>query len=57
MRRPIGYESPVLYYCLGCVPDALSESYEPMREGDDHGVPYHCDVCGAELAPSEGGEA
>lgn len=56
-KRPIGWVSPVVHYCIGCAPDGLTENYPPLREGDDYGVPYSCDVCGANLKPqADGGD-
>jgi hypothetical protein len=34
-------------------PEGVVEFHEPLREGKDYGVPYHCDDCGAELRPCE----
>lgn len=49
-RRPLGYQITITY-CRGCAPEGVTESYEPLREGDDYGVPYHCDLCGEDLLP------
>jgi hypothetical protein len=34
------------------VPEGLRDFYPPMREGDDRGVPYICDVCNQQLKPT-----
>jgi hypothetical protein len=51
-RRPIGY-TITRYWCRKCAPESALDSWEPMREGDDHGVPYHCDDCGEPLLPCD----
>lgn len=51
-RRPIGYQ--VTYtYCRACAPEGMRDYREPMREGDDHGVPFSCDECGGRLGPCD----
>lgn len=40
-QRPIGWRITSTY-CRGCAPDGLRDSYAPMLEGADHGVPYSC---------------
>lgn len=51
-KRAIGY-TITNYWCRKCVPEGIHDSYAPMREGDDHGVPYDCDVCGEKLLPCD----
>lgn len=52
-RRPIGY-TITRYWCRKCVPEGISDgTTEPLREGADHGVPYHCDDCGEPLLPCD----
>lgn len=51
-RRPIGY-TVTQYWCRKCAPEGVADSYAPMREGDDHGVPYSCDRCGDPLLPCD----
>lgn len=51
-RRSIGY-TITRYWCRECVPEAISDGYAPLREGDDHGVPWVCDECGEELLPCD----
>lgn len=50
--RAIGYEITRVW-CRACAPEAVSDSHEPIREGQDYGVAYHCDDCGTELRPCE----
>lgn len=50
--RAIGY-TITQHWCRKCVPEGISEGVEPLREGDDYGVPYHCDVCGEPLLPCD----
>ena len=51
-RRPVGY-TITHYWCRKCVPEGVRDSYSPMREGDDYGVPYSCDDCGEPLLPCD----
>jgi hypothetical protein len=51
VRRPIGW-SVTTTYCPDCVPEGLRDFYPPMREGDDRGVPYICDICNQQLKPT-----
>jgi hypothetical protein len=48
MKRAIGW-TITQTYCCECAPEGLREFYPPLREGDDHGVPYICDVCDKKL--------
>jgi hypothetical protein len=50
--RPIGWQVTATF-CRACVPEGISESGAPMREGDDYGVPYRCDTCGEKLLPCD----
>lgn len=50
--QPIGYQV-TRTYCRACAPEGLREFHEPMREGDDHGVPYCCDTCDEPLLPCD----
>ncbi len=51
--RPIGYTIE-RFWCRSCVPEGIIDSgYEPLREGDDHGIPYYCDDCGEPLLPCD----
>jgi hypothetical protein len=52
VNRAIGY-TITNYWCRKCVPEGVVDSYPPMREGDDHGVPYHCDLCDEPLLPCD----
>lgn len=50
IKRPVGYVV-TQHFCLDCAPEGLRDFYEPMREGEDHGVPYSCDMCGKDMTP------
>jgi hypothetical protein len=50
--RPIGY-TITQTWCRTCAPEGVREFHAALREGDDHGVPYHCDTCGEPLRPCE----
>lgn len=50
--RPLGFQITSTW-CRTCAPEGITESYAPLREGDDHGVPYDCDICGKPLLPCE----
>lgn len=50
-KRPIGYQITSTY-CREHAPGGLVDFYQPMREGEDYGVPYRCDVCDQELNPT-----
>ncbi len=52
VKRPIGYQVTSTW-CRECAPEGVSDSYPPLREGDDHGVPYRCDICDRPLTPCE----
>lgn len=56
-KRPIGYQFTQTF-CYACAPEGLQDFHEPMREGDDYGVPFHCDMCDEKLTPEnwENGE-
>lgn len=49
-KPPIGY-MVTQTWCRECAPEGVRDYHTPMREGDDHGVPYSCDVCGEDLLP------
>jgi hypothetical protein len=51
-RRPLGFQITQTW-CREHAPEGVRDCYAPLREGDDHGVPYHCDACDAELLPCE----
>jgi hypothetical protein len=51
-RRPLGYQVTQTF-CRACAPEGVRDFCNPMREGDDHGIPYSCDVCGEDLKPCE----
>lgn len=51
-KRPIGY-AVTRYWCRKCAPEGIRDYYSPMREGDDYGVPYDCDVCEGPLLPCD----
>jgi hypothetical protein len=51
-KRPLGWRITSTY-CPACAPDGIRDCYAPMREGDDHGVPYSCDICDELLLPCE----
>jgi hypothetical protein len=51
-RRPIGY-TITRYWCRNCAPEGVRDFREPLRVGDDHGVPYYCDDCDGELLPCD----
>lgn len=51
-RRPVGYQVTSTY-CRSCAPEGVRDCYEPMREGDDYGVPFSCDRCQEPLAPCD----
>jgi hypothetical protein len=38
-------------WCRECAPEGVRDFCAPLREGDDYGVPYACDVCDARLVP------
>lgn len=39
--------------CRECASEGMRDFHPPLREGDDHGVPYHCDSCDQKLVPCE----
>lgn len=51
-RWPIGY-TITRRWCRACAPEGVQEFHEPLREGDDKGVPYDCDDCGKPLTACE----
>lgn len=51
-RRPLGYQITSTW-CRNCVPESVTDSYEPIREGDDYGVSFRCDICDASLLPCD----
>jgi hypothetical protein len=51
-KRAIGY-TVTYHWCRRCVPEGISESYAPLREGDDAGIPYHCDMCDSAMLPCD----
>jgi hypothetical protein len=50
--RAIGFQITSTW-CLDCAPEGVKELYPAMREGDDQGVPYDCDICCKALTPTE----
>jgi hypothetical protein len=51
-KRAIGF-AVTYHWCRRCAPEGIAESCQPMREGDDHGIPYSCDTCGGDLLPCD----
>lgn len=49
-RASLGYRVTATYR-RECAPEGVRDNYHPIREGDDHGVPYHCDLCDGPLTP------
>lgn len=51
-KRPIGFTIEH-YWCRDCAPEGIRDCHDPLREGDDAGIPWHCDDCGKELLPCD----
>lgn len=52
-KRSIGYVQPAQYFCRECASGDVREFADRVVEGDDYGIPYLCDRCGATLVPCE----
>lgn len=48
----IGY-TITRYWCLACAPEGVTLGGCDVYDGDDYGVPYHCDDCGEPLVAGE----